>query len=106
MLLVSKHCDFSLVTLFVIFIYSSFFCNYFFTQGTRKLRHKKKYAALPCPLLALNFWRLCIDEAQMVESDSTKLAEMALRITAKYRWCVTGTPLQKSIEGTGIYLHT
>lgn len=42
----------------------------------------------------------------MVESDSTKLAEMALRITAKYRWCVTGTPLQKSIEGTGIYLHT
>lgn len=67
-------------------------------QASRKLRYQKKYAALPCPLLALRFWRMCIDEAQMVESDSTKVAEMALRITAVHRWCVTGTPVQKTVE--------
>jgi len=48
---------------------------------------------------------MCIDEAQMVEGDNTKLAEMALRITAKHAWCVTGTPLQRSVEDIyGLFL--
>ena len=65
----------------------------------RNLRHQKRYVVLPCPLLALKFWRVCIDEAQTVESSTTKLAEMTLRMKAIHRWCVTGTPLQKGMEG-------
>ena len=41
--------------------------NYVLADETcRTLRRPKKYIALPCPLLALNFWRLCIDEAQVL----------------------------------------
>ena len=66
----------------------------------RSLRYEKKYLALPCPLLALKFWRVCIDEAQMVEGDgTTKLMQMALKIDAVHRWCVSGTPVQRSVEG-------
>ena len=65
----------------------------------RKLRHRKRYAVLPCPLLGIKFWRMAIDEAQMVEADNTKLAEMCLRIAAVHRWCVTGTPFKRGMEG-------
>jgi len=29
----------------------------------------------------------------------TQTAEMALRLTAVNRWCITGTPIQKGIDG-------
>eukprot|EP00111_Clytia_hemisphaerica_P001175 TCONS_00003352-protein len=67
-------------------------------DACRRLRHRKRYAVLPCPLLAINFWRMAIDEAQMVEADNTKLAEMCLRISAVHRWCVTGTPFKRGME--------
>ena len=39
----------------------------------------------------------------MVETSSTKLAEMALRITAVHRWCVTGTPFTRGVEGNFVF---
>lgn len=35
----------------------------------------------------------------MIQCTTTKLAEMAQRINAVHRWCVTGTPLQRGLEG-------
>ncbi|XP_065683875.1 E3 ubiquitin-protein ligase SHPRH isoform X2 [Hydra vulgaris] len=73
--------------------------NYVLAESANfSLRYKKRYVNVPCPLIALKFWRMCIDEAQMVECRSTKLVEMCLRINACHRWCVTGTPLQKKID--------
>lgn len=39
-----------------------------------------------------------MDEAQMVESNAASATEMALRLPAKYRWCITGTPIQKKLD--------
>lgn len=50
---------------------------------------------LPTPLLALKWWRVCMDEAQMVGTGTQKAAEMVVQIPAEHRWCVTGTPIQR-----------
>ena len=51
------------------------------------------------PLLSLHWWRLVIDEAQMVESGTAKAAAMALRIQAEHRWAVSGTPMGRGQLG-------
>ena len=44
------------------------------------MRYEKRYVALPSPLTAVMFWRICLDEAQMVESTTAKV------------WCKLLTP--------------
>lgn len=62
-------------------------------SASRVLRHRKKYQVIPTPLTRLRFWRVAIDEAQMVENSTAKAAEMALKLETAHRWCVTGTPV-------------
>ena len=73
--------------------------NFIPNECERKLRHEKKYFSPTSPLTCINFWRICLDEAQMVEGYTTKTAVMASQLNAKHRWAVTGTPIQKSIHG-------
>jgi E3 ubiquitin-protein ligase SHPRH len=78
------------------------------TGEKRTLRKAASYMAPPSPLLAVRFWRLCLDEAQMVEGSTTKAAEMARTFHAVNRWCVTGTPIQKSVfdlQGLFVFLN-
>lgn len=65
---------------------------------SRPHRRKVSYGAsearpLRSPLLSLVWWRLIIDEAQMVESSTAKAAAMARLLRAESRWAVSGTPL-------------
>ncbi|XP_034237613.1 E3 ubiquitin-protein ligase SHPRH isoform X2 [Thrips palmi] len=64
----------------------------------RSLRFEKRYFTPTCPLLCVDFWRICLDEAQMVEGTASKAAEMVSRLSAVHRWAVTGTPIQKSLH--------
>ena len=50
-------------------------------------------ARLLSPLLSLHWWRVVLDEAQMVESGTAKAAAMALRLSTTHRWAVSGTPM-------------
>ncbi|GIL90673.1 hypothetical protein Vretifemale_18375 [Volvox reticuliferus] len=64
----------------------------------RSFRHAKRYAVVPTPLTRLRWWRVVLDEAQMVENSTAKATEMALKLDTVHRWCVTGTPISRGLE--------
>ncbi|KAM9241105.1 E3 ubiquitin-protein ligase SHPRH [Leptosomus discolor] len=68
------------------------------SEDGRRFRNQKRYMAIPSPLVAVEWWRICLDEAQMVECTTAKATEMALRLSGINRWCVSGTPVQRGLE--------
>ncbi|XP_075410539.1 E3 ubiquitin-protein ligase SHPRH [Tenrec ecaudatus] len=68
------------------------------SEDGRRLRKQKRYMAIPSPLVAVEWWRICLDEAQMVECPTVKAAEMAQRLSGINRWCISGTPVQRGLE--------
>ena len=52
----------------------------------RQLRYPKKHRVIPTPLSRLKWWRIIVDEAQMVESSTAKATEMAMRLHACHKW--------------------
>ena len=62
------------------------------------LRNNKRYFSQVSPLKSVHWWRICFDEAQLVEGTFTRVANMANSLSSKFRWAVTGTPIQKSVN--------
>ena len=69
----------------------------FAIENKRQLRNVSRYMTIPSPINCLRWWRIVLDEAQMVHSTNSKCAEMAHRLDAVNRWCVTGTPIGRSL---------
>lgn len=44
------------------------------------------------------WYRVILDEAQWIKNKSTKSAVAACYLQAEYRWCLTGTPMQNSVD--------
>uniref|UniRef100_A0A7S4JPA2 Helicase C-terminal domain-containing protein n=1 Tax=Odontella aurita TaxID=265563 RepID=A0A7S4JPA2_9STRA len=59
----------------------------------RGLRKRKRYRVVPSPLTSIDWWRVCLDEAQRIETPTAASARMALQLSARHRWCVSGTPV-------------
>ncbi|KDQ12526.1 hypothetical protein BOTBODRAFT_112769 [Botryobasidium botryosum FD-172 SS1] len=67
---------------------------------------KKKVPAKParkkkepmCALFKNSYWRIVLDEAQNVKNHNTKCAQGCFALQGKYRWCLTGTPIQNGVE--------
>ena len=57
----------------------------------RSSRHVKRYPVIPSAIARVQWWRVCLDEAQMVDSSTSQPAAMAAMLPAVNRWCVTGT---------------
>lgn len=64
----------------------------------RNMRHAKAYEARRSPLVSIHWWRVCLDEAQMVESGVSNAATVARLIPRQHSWAVSGTPLKKDIK--------
>lgn len=75
---------------------------------TRSLRHEKRFEQRKTPLVRISWWRVCLDEAQMVESGVSHAAQVARLIPRENAWAITGTPLRKNIDdlfGLLLFLH-
>lgn len=68
---------------------------YFTETIDRQLRGAKKFEYPPSPLIHVNWWRVILDEAQMVENKNTRPSQMVKQLPAVNRWCTTGTPVEK-----------
>ncbi|KAJ5157536.1 uncharacterized protein N7482_008636 [Penicillium canariense] len=64
----------------------------------RSLRHEKRFETRKTPLVRISWWRVCLDEAQMIESGVSNAAKVARLIPRQNAWAVTGTPLRKNID--------
>jgi len=61
------------------------------------------YGTLSCekedgPLFQIYWRRIILDEAHAIKNRCSRQAQMAFRLRSFCRWCVTGTPLQNSVE--------
>ncbi|KAJ3213083.1 hypothetical protein HDU67_003399 [Dinochytrium kinnereticum] len=50
------------------------------------------------PLYDCEFLRIILDEAQMIKNHKSKTANACFSLKAKYRICLTGTPIQNNID--------
>ncbi|KAF9300057.1 hypothetical protein BG003_003449, partial [Podila horticola] len=49
------------------------------------------------PLFKARFHRVILDEAQVIKNRDTKASIGCAAVSATYRWCLTGTPIQNNI---------
>ena len=65
---------------------------------TRKRRKKAKYRHASSPLLKVKWWRVALDETQMVNKTTAKCARTANELEAVNRWCISGTPIMRDFD--------
>lgn len=64
----------------------------------RNMRQGPKFERKRSPLVRIQWWRVCLDEAQMVESGVSAAARVACRLPRVHSWAVSGTPLRKNVQ--------
>ncbi|EPX73194.1 ATP-dependent DNA helicase [Schizosaccharomyces octosporus yFS286] len=65
---------------------------------SRNLRHEKRHIPPKSPLIDICWWRICVDEAQMVETSQSNVAQMIYRIPRVNCWAVSGTPVRNDVD--------
>ncbi|KAI0600873.1 hypothetical protein F4775DRAFT_543860, partial [Biscogniauxia sp. FL1348] len=56
------------------------------------------------PLYSQLWWRVVLDEAHHIRNRESQVFEACCQVRAQYRWCLTGTPVQNSLEDFGALL--
>ena len=69
--------------------------HYVAEKPNRGLRHKPRAEPPKSPLTEISWWRVCLDEAQMIESGVSAAAQVARLIPRENAWAVSGTPLKR-----------
>ncbi|KAL7931223.1 SNF2 family N-terminal domain-containing protein [Trichoderma chlorosporum] len=64
----------------------------------RSRRFERAYRRVLSPLVQILWWRVCLDEAQMIESGVTQAAALAKLIPRVNAWGVTGTPVKDDVK--------
>ncbi|KAG6865601.1 hypothetical protein C0991_001025 [Blastosporella zonata] len=65
------------------------------TLGTKV---KKSKSAKKAAIFGVKWWRIVLDEAHNIKNYKTKGAVACCELQAKFRWCLTGTPMQNHVD--------
>ncbi|KAI9497116.1 SNF2 family N-terminal domain-containing protein [Zychaea mexicana] len=57
----------------------------------------RQLTGVSAPLVDMDWHRVILDESNKVRTMKTAITEAVLELKARYRWCLTGTPLQNEI---------
>ncbi|CAA7266240.1 unnamed protein product [Cyclocybe aegerita] len=58
---------------------------------------KAKAPVKKCALYGVKWWRTVLDEAHNIKNVKTKGAIACCELQSKFRWCLTGTPMQNNV---------
>ncbi|CAG1983420.1 unnamed protein product [Fusarium graminearum] len=72
--------------------------HYTIAPPERSRRHARVYQRPISPLTQISWWRICLDEAQMIENGYSQAAKVARVIPRVNAWGITGTPVKNSVE--------
>ncbi|OPB39982.1 hypothetical protein A0O28_0000610 [Trichoderma guizhouense] len=64
----------------------------------RSRRFERAYRRVISPLVQILWWRVCLDEAQMIESGVSQAAALARVIPRVNAWGITGTPVKDDVK--------
>ncbi|PHH84246.1 hypothetical protein CDD83_2251 [Cordyceps sp. RAO-2017] len=64
----------------------------------RSRRYERAYPRTMSPLVKISWWRLCLDEAQMIENGYSHAAAVARAIPRVNAWGITGTPVKDDVR--------
>lgn len=64
----------------------------------RARRQERAYPRPKSPLVQISWWRVCLDEAQMIESGVSSAALVAQVLHRVNAWGITGTPVKNDVK--------
>lgn len=64
----------------------------------RSRRYQRVYRRTMSPLVKIAWWRLCLDEAQMIENGYSQAATVATVLPRINAWGITGTPVKDDVK--------
>ncbi|EIW53650.1 uncharacterized protein TRAVEDRAFT_133687 [Trametes versicolor FP-101664 SS1] len=64
----------------------------------KRLKAAPRRGKVKDALFRVKWWRIVLDEAHNIKNRNTKAAIACCALDAKYRWCLTGTPMQNNVE--------
>ncbi|KAG0055381.1 hypothetical protein BGZ83_008773 [Gryganskiella cystojenkinii] len=68
-------------------------------QYERPRRFERQYIPRQSPFVKIHWWRVCLDEAQMIEGTTvSQAAAMTLLVPRVMSWAISGTPIRRHIE--------
>ncbi|KAG5949437.1 hypothetical protein E4U53_005887 [Claviceps sorghi] len=72
--------------------------HYALEPPQRSRRFERAYHRATSPLVKISWWRVCLDEAQMIENGYTQAALVARVLPRINAWGITGTPVKDDVK--------
>ncbi|KAM5539722.1 hypothetical protein V8D89_006535 [Ganoderma adspersum] len=65
---------------------------------TKRIKASTRRGKQKDALFRVKWWRVVLDEAHNIKNRNTKAAIACCALDSKFRWCLTGTPMQNNVE--------